>query len=142
MRRTLFICTLICLLLLVACSGEDDYSPKAADASPDAVPNLVGEYAVNGFDPMGTEYGGRLSVRLGEQKGEYRMQWIIVGSIQEGLGILDGNQLLVAWQSVEGMAATQGQAVYTITEAGELYGTKTVEGLEAEGSEVAFPNQE
>jgi hypothetical protein len=141
MKKFCLLVLLVFMVCLTACSEEDDYSPKAADASPDAIPNLVGEYAVNGFDPMGTEYGGRLSVRPGETETQYLMQWIIVGSIQEGVGILQGNQLLVEWKSVEGMAATQGQARYTITEAGELYGSKTVAGLETEGSEIAFPNE-
>ena len=28
------------------------------DASPDAIPDLVGTYSLNGFDPSGKEYGG------------------------------------------------------------------------------------
>ena len=90
---------------------------------------------------MGTEYSGRLSVRSGENENEYLMLWIIVGSIQEGTAILEGNQVFVDWHSVEGMVATQGKAVYTVTVMGELYGTKTVDGLEVEGSEIAFPNE-
>lgn len=129
------------LILLTSCFRSDKYSPAAPDAQPDAIPNLVGEYAINGFDPMGTEYGGRLSIMPGEDENEYKMQWIIVGSIQEGLGVLDGNQITVEWHSVAGMVETSGRARYTVTEAGELYGTKTVEGLESEGSEIAFPNE-
>ena len=128
------------LILLASCSRSDKYSAAAPDAQPDAIPNLVGEYAVNGFDPTGTEYGGRLSVMPGDNENEYLMQWIIVGSIQEGVGILEGNQISVEWQSVSGMVDIQGQATYTVTEAGELYGTKTVPGLDAKGSEIAFPN--
>lgn len=129
------------LISLASCSRSDKYSPAAPDAQPNDILNLVGEYAVNGFDPMGTEYGGRLSIMPGEDENEYLMQWIIVGSIQEGIGVLDGNQITVEWHSVAGMVETHGHAAYMITEAGELYGTKTVEGLEAEGSEIAFPNE-
>lgn len=141
MKKLIVISLLVFCLAFSSCSGEDDYSPKSADASPNAVPNLVGEYAVNGFDPLGTEYGGRLSIRAGEGENEFLMQWIIVGSIQEGIGVLDGNQLIVEWHSVTGMVDTQGKGAYTVTEAGEIYGTKTVEGLEVEGSEIAFPNE-
>ena len=129
MKKILFIVILFILILLSSCSRSDKYSPAAPDAQPDAVPNLVGEYAVNGFDPMGTEYGGRLSIMPGEGENEYLMQWIIVGSIQEGVGVLEGNQITVEWNSVAGMVETHGRALYTVTEAGELYGTKSVEGL-------------
>jgi hypothetical protein len=127
-------------LISTACTAEDKGLPKAEDAQPGAVPDLVGSYVVNGFDPLGTEYSGHLTIRAGEQPGEYWLQWIVVGSIQEGQGFLEGNQLTVQWQSVEGMLPTQGDAVYTITTAKELYGTKTVRGFEGEGDEIAFPN--
>ncbi len=105
-------------------------------------PNLVGGYAVNGFDPLGQEYGGRLTMTAGDQTGTYNMQWIVVGSIQEGIGLLKGNQLFVEWQSVESSTSqSQGTAVYTVTEAGELYGIRKVEGYPDEGTEQAFPNQ-
>jgi hypothetical protein len=141
MKKILIVVTMFWFIFLVSCSRSDKYSPAARDAPLGSVPDLVGEYAVNGFDPMGTEYGGRLSIWAGEIQNEYLMQWIVVGGIQVGTGVVHGNQLLVEWHSVEGMVVTQGQAIYTITEDGELYGAKTVDGLEAEGSEIAFPNE-
>jgi len=137
----LFLLLLLLVLTLAACTRRDRLNPSAPDASPDSIPNLIGAYAVNGTDPIGTEYGGHLTILPGDAQDEYKMQWIIVGSIQEGVGVLKGNQLLVEWHSVEGMVETQGNAVYTVTEAGELYGTKTVDGLETEGTEIAFPNE-
>lgn len=132
---------LLALFLISACSSRDRFNPSAPDALPDSVPNLVGAYAVNGTDPLGTEYGGHLTIFPGDAQDEYRLQWIIVGGIQEGVGVLKGIQMTVEWHSVEGMVETQGNAVYTVTESGELYGSKTVEGLETEGSEIAFPNE-
>ncbi len=139
--KRLFLFLLLLVLNFTACSRRDRFTPSSPDASPDNVPNLVGAYAVNGFDPLGTEYGGHLTIFIGDTNHEYKLQWILVGSIQEGNGILKGNRLIVEWQSVEGMLETQGNAVYTVTEAGELYGVKTVDGLEIEGSEIAFPNE-
>ncbi len=140
MKKLLLILLLLGIPLLAACSSRDRSKPTAPDASPDSVPDLIGKYAVNGFDPLGTEYGGHLTIFPGEAQNQYKMQWIIVGSIQEGLGILKGNQLFVEWHSAQGMVETQGQAVYTITQAGELYGSKTVHGFSGQGQEIAFPN--
>ncbi len=137
----LFLIAFVFVFLLSACTAKEKGVPTAADAPPDAVPNLTGKYVVNGVDPLGTEYGGHLTILPGDAENEFLMQWIVVGSIQEGRGILDGNQLLVEWQAVEGVTGTtQGQAVYTVTLAGELYGTRTVEGHTGVGEEIAFPN--
>ena len=141
MKRYLFF-VLLLLLMLSACSTRERSTEMAPDADPDNVPNLVGEYAVNGFDPLGQEYGGRLTIKANDQTGAYNMQWIVVGSIQEGVGVLKDNQLLVEWQSVvSSTSQSRGTATYTVTEAGELYGTRIVEGYSKKGTEQAFPNQ-
>lgn len=132
---------LVLVLALGACSSRDRGEIKGADASPDAVPSLLGTYAVNGVDPLGTEYGGTLSILPGADAGQYDLQWVITGSIQEGTGIVRGNQLLIEWRTVEGMGdGASGVTTYTITTAGELYGTRTVTGQERQGQENAFPN--
>ena len=101
MKRYLLLSILFLVLLLSACSTRERSTEMAPDADPENVPNLLGEYAVNGFDLLGQEYGGRLTITAGDQSDTYKLQWIIVGSIQEGVGILKGNQLHVEWQSVE-----------------------------------------
>ena len=113
----------------------------APDADPNNLPNLVGTYVVNGIDPLGDEYGGHLTITPGNEPGTYYLQWIVVGGIQEGLGIVKGNHLLVEWQTIEGLKDTTGTAVFTITETGQLYGIRTADGLEGEGQEHAYPNQ-
>lgn len=129
------------LLALVACS-DDDGSRLAPDAQPGNVPELLGTYVVNGVDPLGTDYGGHLTVTQGEGLNRYHLQWIITGSIQEGTGRLEGNRLLVDWQTIQGLDVNAGgTAEYTVTEAGELYGTRIVDGAEGVGTEEAFPNQ-
>ena len=114
---------------MAACSATKGQI-TGRDADPAAVPDLAGEYAVNGSDRAGSEYGGRLSIRPGEAAGHYRLQWIVNESIQEGAGAVEGNKLAVMWQSAPGQSAQtlHGVATYTITDKGEFYGTRTVDG--------------
>ncbi|MFM8321303.1 MAG: hypothetical protein ACKOC5_10340 [Chloroflexota bacterium] len=127
------------ILLLSACSRGP--KPLAPDAQPGQVPEIAGDYVINGFDPTGIEYGGRLRISAGAQPGQYLLQWIISGDLQEGVGTLDGNRLTVEWRSTIGMGRQgQGTAAYTVTRAGELYGERQVDGYTAPGTETAYPN--
>ena len=132
---------LLALALLSGCSSRDKGQIKGADAPAGAVPPLAASFTVNGVDPQGTEYSGNLQVRSGDAPGTYALQWIITGSIQEGFGQLQGNQLLVRWRTSDdiGLGVT-GVTTYTITTAGELYGPRTIDGVEKAGEEKAFPN--
>lgn len=131
----------VCLVLLSGC-GEDDAGNLAPDADPASVPNFLGSYVVNGLDPLGTEYGGHLTITEGEGLNRFHLQWIITGSVQEGTASLVGNKLEVEWRIVDGFNRdARGTAEYTVTEAGELYGTRTVVGSDEVGTEEAFPNQ-
>jgi hypothetical protein len=134
---------LVFLLLLLSSGCSDEINPTLApDASSDAVPELAGDYLVVGIDPLGTEYGGLLSIRGGENPGSFSLQWLISGSIQRGTGLLQGNQLLVSWYSIEEFGGgVSGTTTYTITMKGELYGIRTVDGHTGEGTEYAFPNE-
>lgn len=133
---------MVVLVTLAACSMRERGQIKGADASPNALPVLVGIYAVNGFDPLGVEYGGSLAIEPGDGPGRYRLHWIITGSLQEGTGQTIGNQLRVQWQTIAGLEIqAQGVATYTITTLGELYGQRKVFGLDGLGRENAFPNE-
>ncbi|MEW6403484.1 MAG: hypothetical protein AB1649_16935 [Chloroflexota bacterium] len=139
--KRIFLIILMMGFVLTACSGRKP-AELGADAPTDNVPDIVGEYAVNGFDPTGQEYGGRLTITAGENPGEYKLQWLVTGGIQEGTGILEGNKLTAAWTAIAGSAETAtGSASYTVTVNGELYGTRTVDGGEGEGTETAYPNE-
>ena len=143
MKRLLWGILVVFLVLgLVACSATKGQI-TGRDADPAAVPNLVCEYAVNGVDRSGNEYGGRLSIRPGAATGSYQLQWIVNESIQEGAGTVEGNKLKAAWQSVSGRSAQtlSGITLYTITDKGELYGTRTVDGVADGWEEKAFPNR-
>ncbi|NUM45256.1 MAG: hypothetical protein HUU38_11175 [Anaerolineales bacterium] len=139
MKKLSLFLLLILILTLTACARRTA-GPLAEDAPPDNVPSIVGEYAINGFDPDGNEYGGRLNVIL-QDNGEYLLQWIISDSLQEGTGTLTGNQLTVTWRTVEGfLVELTGTATYTVTVKGELYGYKFIDGKDGEGTEAAYPN--
>ena len=142
MKRNVLVVTCLFMLTLSACTMRERAQIKGKDASPDALPTIVGSYSVNGFDPLGTEYGGNLTVAPAEAADQYKLQWIITGSIQEGEGRVEGNKLIVQWRTVPsiGPGAT-GVTTYTITTEGELYGPRQVEGQAKLGSENAFPNE-
>ena len=141
-RSQLLLVALSLIVGLAACSATKGQI-TGRDADPAAAPDLTGEYAVNGADGAGNEYGGRLSIRPGGAAGRYQMQWIVNESIQEGVGAVAGNKLTVTWQSMPGLSAQtlRGAASYTITDKGELYGTRTVDGAAGSWEEKAFPNK-
>lgn len=131
---------LLLALTLSAC-GRNKPGPLGADAPADNVPNIVGSYAINANDPTGEQYGGTLTITEGEQPNEYSLQWLISGGIHIGTGTLAGNQLAVTWHSVSGTDQNvSGIANYTVTVNGELYGTRSIDGVDAPGTETAYPN--
>jgi hypothetical protein len=138
--------TTILILLLAALftSGCSRNGPAelGADANPAAVPELSGDYAVNGINAVGSAYGGTLSIWPGDTPDSYRMQWIITGSIQEGSGYLDGNVLHAKWETLNSITGfATGGITYTVTVNGELYGVRSIEGVAGLGQETAYPNQ-
>ncbi len=109
------------------------------DAAPDSI---VGSYLLNGVDPTGAEYAGHLTIEAGESPDEYRLQWIVNG-IQEGVGRLDGDRLEVTWATVSGVDPTaRGKAVFDVQTDGSLIGTRTIVGVDAVGTEEAYPNDD
>jgi hypothetical protein len=141
LKKYLAAALVLALALLSGCSDDGEGEIKGTDASPNAVPTLTASYTVNGVDPQGTEYSGNLQVRQGDAPDTYAFQWIITGSIQEGFGQLQGNQLLVRWRTSDRIdLGVTGMTTYTITTEGEMYGPRTVDGVEKAGEEKAFPN--
>jgi hypothetical protein len=146
-RRARLLLIVLVALLLASCSRGRGRI-VGVDAQPGAVPDLAGDYVLNGVDPEGNEYGGVLTILPDAEAGRYDLQWVVTGSIQEGTGILDGNRLRLEWRSSRAKGAwhadstrrTQGRGVYTVTTLKELYGTRSVDGAEGEAAEKAFPN--
>ena len=115
--------TILVLFLIVGLAACSTTKGKITgrDADPAAVQDLAGEYAVNGMDGAGSEYGGRLSIRPGDAAGHYRLQWIVNESVQEGAGAVeeqaDGD---VAEPARPVSPNARGVATYIITDKGEL----------------------
>jgi len=139
-KRAFILIVVAALLVLSGCS-KDRNLIKGADAPVNAVPTLSPSYTVNGFDPLGAEYSGNLQVRPAATAGQYDLQWIVTGSVQQGVGRIEGNRLLVTWQTMPGsVIAATGISTYTITARGELYGERTTNSVSERGTEKAFPN--
>jgi hypothetical protein len=129
-------------LTITACFPRRTPAPLGADAPADNVPSIIGSFALNANNPNGEQYGGTLTIFAGDAPNEYKMQWLVSGDIQEGVGRLAGNQLTFTWQSVSGTNQyLSGNGVYTVTVNGELYGERTIDGVEGAGIETAYPNK-
>jgi len=138
--KRISILILLLAIGLTACMRKPP-APLSADAPADKVPNIIGSYALNAIDPTGEQYGGTLTITEGGQPNEYKFQWLISGGIQEGIGTLEGNQLTFKWNSLAGTdQVVSGTGQYTITVNGELYGARTIDGMEKPGMETAYPN--
>jgi hypothetical protein len=130
---------LLSLIVLLALSAPACVLTGGKDATPDSI---VGTYLLNGVDPTGAEYAGHLFIQSGEGPGEYRLQWIVNG-IQEGVGTLDGDRLEVSWATVSGVdPSAHGKAEFELQPDGSLVGTRTIVGVDAVGTEEAFPNDD
>jgi hypothetical protein len=140
MKKLSFILLLLSLTL-TACFPRRTPAPLGADAPADNVPNIIGEYGLNAEDATKERYGGSLFITAGSKPNEYNLQWLVSGDIQEGVGTLEGNQLTFTWKSVEGTDQyLTGYGTYTVTVNGELYGVRYVDGVDAPGTESAYPN--
>jgi hypothetical protein len=121
---------LILALLVAACAIPEE----GFDGS------LEGDYYINGVDPQGVEYSGLLTIAPSDRPDTYEMQWIITGSVQQGIGRVQGSRLTADWDAIEGYdTESYGTASYEITAKGELVGERTVAGQTEAGSEEAFP---
>ena len=140
MKRTSLIMLLL-VLTISACFPRRTPAPLGADAPADNVPDITGSFALNANDPAGEQYGGTLTIFAGDSANEYKMQWLVSGDIQEGVGTLEGNQLTFTWQSLSGTDQyLSGHGVYTVTINGELHGERYIDGVEGPGLESAYPN--
>jgi len=104
-------------------------------------PGIVGTYVVNGIDPLGTEYTGRLAITRGPSPDDVIFEWIITGAIIRGEGTQVGNTVDLAWESVTSPQGTStGTAEYEILDDGHLIGTLHVDGIDEVGTETVYPD--
>ena len=128
------------VLFLAACSRTP--AALGEDAAPGSLPDLLGDYALNGVNASGSAYAGTLTIQPGDTPGQYKIQWLVTGGVQVGTGIVDGNVLNVEWKSLSSVAGdTSGAGTYTITVNGELYGKRTTDGMPGSVEETCYPNQ-
>ena len=114
--------------------------PACLPAQLEQGPGILGSYVVNGVDPNGTEYTGRVSITEGSGPGEVEIEWVVTGAIIHGTGRLSGDTLSVDWETVSGpRGVSSGTAEYTVTDAGHLVGTRLVDGIDTPGTEEIFP---
>ena len=100
---------------------------------------IVGTYVVDGVDPVGSDYGGTVTI---ERDGSgYRVTWLVTGSIQTGVGRLAGDVLTVEWESVSGGRGdvSSGTARFVVGDDGVLRGERFVDGVDEPGTETIFP---
>ncbi len=139
MKKLTFSFLLLSALLLSACAGmRNKPGPLAEPADPNALPNIVGDFAVNGTDLTDSDYGGTLHIEPGIAPHTYLLTWLLTESIQEGEGHIEGNQLVATWRTRDGKVS--GTVTYTITSAGQLIGTRTIDGIEGSYQETCYPN--
>ena len=131
---------LVPLVILVALSaGGLAMCGLPGDSLEDGV-GIVGTYVVNGVDPNDVEYSGTVTIGASDGPDEYVIQWIVTGTIQEGLGVLSGNRFTVEWQTVTSARGTSsGTAEYVVGDDGVLRGTRRVDGVDEPGTEEIFP---
>ncbi len=133
--------TLLAAALLVVATACAAFPQQGADPTGD----IAGTYYVNGIDSREIEYGGRLEITPGDEPSSYAMQWIITGSVQIGVGVLDGDVIEAKWSTVEGLVTQEGvdhssgTITYTIASDGTLNGIRTTAGVPETGTEEAFP---
>jgi hypothetical protein len=101
---------------------------------------IIGTYVVNGVDPVGVEYSGTVTIAPTDVVDDYTMQWIVTGTIQQGLARLRGSRLTVEWSTVtSARGPSSGTAEYTVGTDGVLRGTRRVDGFDDVGTEEIFP---
>ena len=86
-------------------------------------PGIAGTYVVNGVDPLDVEYSG--TVTIVERTGnEYGVEWIVTGTVQRGIGRLNGDDFVVDWETVaSARGESSGTAEYVVGSDGVLRGS-------------------
>ncbi|MBO6891766.1 MAG: hypothetical protein JJ866_07490 [Roseibium sp.] len=95
--------------LMIAGPGTSHAAPKAAFA-----PQIEGVYSVQGLNPNGTRYQGRVNIAV--KDGTAFFKWDIAGQTFHGQGPLNGTRLVIDW-------GEEHPVIYQINQDGTLFGT-------------------
>ena len=106
--------TALCLLVLAMPLVATLATP--APAAPKAVyaPQIEGAYRVQGLNPNGSGYEGRVTITVKDNTAFFR--WEIAGDTFHGQGPLTGNTLVIDWGEAQ-------PVIYQINADGTLKGT-------------------
>ena len=100
---------------------------------------IVGTYTVNGVDARGEEYSGTVVIEATDVADEYLVRWLVTGALQEGVGVLRGTEFEVSWSTISSPTGDAGgTARYTLSDSGDLTGTRTIDGVDGVGTETIF----
>jgi hypothetical protein len=90
--------------------------PVSVNAAPKAVflPQIEGTYSVQGLNPNGTRYQGRVVITVKDDTAFFR--WDISGQTFHGQGPLNGKTLIIDW-------GEDDPVIYQINPDGTLFGT-------------------
>lgn len=69
---------------------------KKTEANTNKTSSLIGNYQVNGGTGK-TAYSGTLIIKAGSNAGHFLFSWQIGNSISNGVGFLNGSEIVVAW---------------------------------------------
>ncbi|MBN9672849.1 hypothetical protein [Roseibium aggregatum] len=88
--------------------------PAAAAPKPSFQPEIAGVYVVQGLNPDGTHYQGRVTIEV--KGGTAFFRWDIAGQVYHGQGPLAGKTLIIDW-------GQNDPVIYEIHPDGTLTGT-------------------
>jgi hypothetical protein len=97
-----------------------EYATKSKTGS-SKISNLIGIYEVSGGSGKGS-YQGSLTIKAGSNAGHFLFTWKIGNSVSNGVGFLNGNEIVVAW----GYGETYGVVHYIMESDNKAKGTWAV----------------
>lgn len=107
--------------------------------SPAALADLAGQYVIEGKNPQGQAYKGKVAVK--PARGVYHVVWKIGNSRHVGTGILKADLFSVVYKS-PGKDQRPGLVVYEVQDDGSLVGVWVGLGQRQMGRETWTPAQD
>ncbi|GAA0787679.1 fibronectin-binding protein [Roseibium denhamense] len=114
--RTFAMMVLAFAAVIAAPFSNSAFIGASATAAPKATfnPQIEGTYSVQGVNPNGTRYSGRVFITVKNNTAFFR--WEIAGQTFHGQGPLTGQKLVIDWGEAQ-------PVIYQINADGTLFGT-------------------
>ncbi|MBT8164837.1 MAG: hypothetical protein HKO63_10440 [Acidimicrobiia bacterium] len=133
--RNALIAGVVIVASIVALAFFTAPNPTAPDDDGDP---WTGRWLINGQSAQDTEYSGSLTIR--RTSNGYDLQWLVTGDIALGEGRVVGSRLEASWRSTSAISGeATGSAVYTVDADGSIIGSRTIDGVDGEGTEEGEP---